>query len=350
MPVGICALIAWLAFFIIGETPLVRSAGLAAAIAGVTLTLRRMGTVVAVIGGLTLAFTPAFWSQTGGRISEPATIVIALGLASAIALFALILSKRPIIGFSLGVIIFVFLFWSQIGTERSLRLTGFATSWLLFFLVDMLMLTNPRPEDDAPRKAHPYHLIGIIILLGTGVLNDPVMAFLIPAVCIALFLNRTTLHPVYIIGLIIISLLGVYGLYTNYWLQGYLDLMAWREASYWIELIQIVVRQFTIVGVILSVIGLARLARWYPVLGITSMIAYGAYIFFGLIYTGPNREILLLPIYIVQTIWLSYAIVALASWLDKTLSHKIPFIQYAASLAYVILPLTLFGQILGFRI
>ena len=80
-PALITGLIAGLSFLIIGQTPVLRAGGLAAAIVGIALCLRRMGGLMSVAGGLALAYSPAFWAQTGGGGNQPATIVVALAIA-----------------------------------------------------------------------------------------------------------------------------------------------------------------------------------------------------------------------------------------------------------------------------
>ena len=60
---------ALVAFMLLGHSPLVRALGLGLAIGAVTLTLRRFGAMLAITGGLAMAFSPAFWSQTGGQDS-----------------------------------------------------------------------------------------------------------------------------------------------------------------------------------------------------------------------------------------------------------------------------------------
>lgn len=71
----------WILLLVLGQTPLIRASGLALVIVGVTLALRRMGSFLSIVGGLALALSPVFWSQTGGGQGDPATIVIAVAAA-----------------------------------------------------------------------------------------------------------------------------------------------------------------------------------------------------------------------------------------------------------------------------
>lgn len=353
--------VVWLLLLVIGQTPLVRASGLALVIVGVTLALRRFGAALAVVGGMVLALSPAFWSQTGGGQGEPATIVIALVAASAAVVLIVLLSKRPYIGLGIGIVIFAVFFWSQIGMAQSLRLTGFVVAWLLFLLIDMLLLTNPRPDQappilqtsqrknpDGSEAARMYHTLGILLLLGVGILNDPLLTLLAPSVALSLILTRTKLPPWYWLVFVVVVVIGLRGLAINYLeLQSYrLDLWAWRDATRWINMVQLVLEQFSIVGVLLSVLGLARFARWYPPLGVVSLLAYAAYWFFGLVYFGPQRDVLLLPLFVIQVLWLTYAVLAASDWAAKFTPQTPQFGRWIVVVAYALLPFYLLTQIL----
>jgi hypothetical protein len=111
-------------------------------------------------------------------------------------------------------------------------------------------------------------------------------------------------------------------------------------------MLQLVVSQFSILGIILSVLGLARLSRWYPPLGTVLMIAYAAYWFFGLVYIGNQRNLLLLPMLVIQLVWMCYAVLALSEWLAKSLLNYPKLGRYLVVLAYAILPLSMLLNIL----
>lgn len=343
--------IAWLIFTIPFETPLSRATGLALAIVGVALLLRRMGSVLAIIGALTLAFSPAFQAQTGGGEGDPATIVLA-GVAAVISIgLAIFVTKRPWMAYGAGIIIFTGLFWSQIGTERSLRLTGFVVSWLMYLLVDILLLTNPHPDEAPPLLKHkekeghpvrPYHTYGILLLFGAGVLNDPLLVLLFPALILGFFLINIPLPRWYMAILGLIILIGIRGIYVDYlvnlpWL---FDISQWRDGSRWLEMINFVVAQFTIPGIALSILGLARLSRWYPPLGTVTLIAYGAYFLFGLVYEGNDRATLLLPLLIIQITWMTYAVFAISEWLRKSTTSSAVALRGLTFLLYALLPLS----------
>lgn len=356
LPALVSGAIAWLLFLLPGGTPLSRASGLALSIVAVTLTLRRMGSVLAGLGGLTLALSPAFWAQTGGAEGDPATIVVAIAAAGITAGLVIFVSKRPWIAFGLGIVIFSALFWSQIGTPRSLRLTGFVVSWLLFVLVDMLLLTNPHPDEAPPilryknkdnRPVPAYYLPAILLLFATGVINDPLLVLMAPAMLLAFFLMNIPLPRWYMPLFLLLIALGLRGLVVDYfqaqpWL---IDLSRWRDARYWINMIDLVVAQFTPVGIVLGVLGLARLSRWYPPLGSFTLVAYGTYIIFGLVYTAGNRDTLLLPLFIIQITWMTYALFAIQQWIKKSLMQPYQRLSWLVPAIYGLLPLLLLYQI-----
>ncbi|MGB7341296.1 MAG: hypothetical protein WBC91_20540 [Phototrophicaceae bacterium] len=360
LPALINGLLIWALLILLGDTPLIRASGLALIIVGVTLALRRMGAALAVIGSLSLALSPVFWSQTGGAEGTPATIVIALFCAGLTIAIAALISKRPYIGFGLGVIVFVALFWSQIGTPRSIRLTGFVVAWLMYLLIDMLLVTNPRPEDaplilrdgnltlvNGAIAARPYHIYGILLLITVGIINDPLLTILLPCIILSLLFTRTKLHTLYWVCLIGIAIFGIRGIWLDYVIaqSHLLTLGGWRQGINWLDMIKLIINQFTIAGALLSALGLARLARWYASLGIISMVGFAAYWLFGTIYIGSNESLLLLPMYIIFILWITYAVFAISEWSAKTFITQPVIGRYLVIAVYCILPITLLLRI-----
>ncbi len=347
-PALIAAGLAWLLLLIVGETPISRASGLALVILGVTAAMRQMGFVASIAGGLTLALCPIFWSQTGGSASQPATIVIAIGMALGVMVVAALLSRRNDLGIGLGIVVFLVIFWSQIGTSQSLRLTGFVTAWLMYLLVDMLLLTNPRPGAKPPQAPKPYHTFGLLFLFSIGMVNDPLVTLFAPAILLGLFLSYAKLPAWYWGAVLAATSIGLVLLGNAYLLPQppLVNLWHWREAPHWIELGQLLIGQFGMAGIILAVIGLARLSRWYPPLGTVTMIAYGPYTFFGLVYLGSFREILLLPLMIIQVMWMTYAVSAFGQWMNKTTESETALWTHIVSALYLLLPAILLWNII----
>ena len=82
-------------FVVVGQTPVIRASGLALVIVAVALTLRPFSAALALTGALALAFSPAFWSQTGGSESlNPAAILAALGLTAGVIVLGIFSTRR----------------------------------------------------------------------------------------------------------------------------------------------------------------------------------------------------------------------------------------------------------------
>lgn len=355
--------LAWLAFLILGHTPLIRASGLALVIVGMTMTLRRSGGVLAVIGGLALAFSPAFWTQTGAAADLNLLLTLAvLAAAGVITLLVLRFSRRGILALLIGFMVFAVLFWSQLAGVGSLRITTLATAWLLYLLVDALYLTNPHPDDPPASTLKPYHLLGMLVLLAVGVINAPLFILLAPAVALGLALTHKRLPLWYWLVLAVIVGVGLQGVVSQYtsstwWsypaaqahAQGFRVpfIMAdgWREASRWIMLVELVIGQFTIGGVVLGVIGLSRMARWYPPLGTVTMVAYAMYVLFGLMYFGNDSAVLLLPLLMIQILWMTYAVYALGEWVQRSVRPPNRMLRWLAPALYIWLPVLMLARI-----
>jgi hypothetical protein len=360
-PALINGAIVWALLMILGDTPVIRATGLALVIVGVTLALRRMGSALSMVGGLTLALSPIFWSQTGGGVGSPATIVIALGAASAIVVVTALLSKRPYVGLGLGIAMFAALFMSQIGIPRSIRLTAFIIGWIMYLLVDMLLLTNPRPDDaplllrsaytknpDGSEPARPYHTLGILLLLSVGILNDPLLTLLAPSIGLSLYLTHTKQPVWYWLIFGIVVGFGIQNIHIQY-VEGqarFMLLDQWQDGRRWLNMMELVMSQFTVFGMILGVLGLARLSRWYPPLGTVSLVGYGAYWIFGVVYNAPTRGLLLLPLFVIQVVWMTYAILALSEWASHTLPYHPKIGRYAIIVLYAVLPASMLLRII----
>lgn len=366
LPTLVAGVLAWLAFILIGQTPPVRATGLALAILGVALGLRWLGSLLAVTGALALAFSPAFWQQTGGGGTLPATLVVALSLAAVIGTVAVSLSRRPYVALAIALAVFGAIFASQIGTTRSLRFTILASAWLIYLLTRAILLTNPRPDGPPPARLNAQYRAGILLILALGVINDPLFVLFVPAVALALAQTRTRIPWWYQAIIVGVLALGIYGIFNEYFDPRWWGVSAeravrfigvdlpfliasgWRNPDRWIEMFQFITAQFTIVGLGLGVLGMARLARWYPTLGVTTLVAYAAFFGFGLAYYGADRAILLLPMLIIQVMWITYAVYTFSEWLEKSVAPaQSAVVRQVAQIAYVVLPALLLWNIAG---
>ncbi len=364
IPAILIGAVGFLIFTIVGHTPILRALGMAVTISGVALILQRFGVILALIGGLTLAFSPAFWSQTGGEDTR-LLVLISLALLAVIPVAAFLIWTNRINQKILipAVVIIGLVFWLFIDSPRSLRVTTLLSTGLLYILFDVILTSNPRP--DAPQEILPdtRHTLSIIILLLMGVINDPLFVLLAPALIVGIYQSKLNISKWYWGLILIVIILGIRGVIIQYadtdWLLRsaaateasgirvpYFIADGWREASRWVYLINLVRSQFTDIGIILGLVGLARLSRWYPVLGITTLVAYGAYSLFALIYFGKDSSVLLLPMMIIHVLWMTYAIYALGQWLQKSFANRIEA-TWLATAVFTLLPLVLLARIIG---
>jgi hypothetical protein len=362
LPSLIAGAVAWAAFILIGHTPFVRASGMAVAVVGMTLALRTMGAPLAIIGGLALAFSPSFWAQTGGtELLSPVLVAVTLLAGVGVAVAILRFSNRPVLGAAAGFVLFAVLFLSVVALPRSLRLTTILTAWTLYLLVDGLLASNPRPDEPSTGELGIQHTLGLLLLLAVGVVNDPLFVLLVPAGALGLFLSRKRLPLGYWAALLAILVYGLYGVYdiyySEFWWNYPVDLAlgiqsnipyligtVWREPERWIHLMSLIVRQFTVVGLALGVLGLARLARWHPTVGVVTMVAFGTYAAFGLIYFGHDSPVLLLPLLMIQLLWMTYAVYTFGQWLQKTI--KPARVRWVAAAAFTLLPLFMLLRIM----
>ncbi len=348
-PACLAATCAWLLLVGLGQAPIARATGLALAILGVTAGMRTMGLVASVAGGLTLALSPVFWSQAGGAGTQPASIVAAAIVAAFAVLSASFLLKRNELAIGLGIVLSAAIFWNHIGTGQSLRLTVLVTAWLLFLLIDMLMLTNPRPGIKPPKAPNRWHLAGIPLLFAIGALNDPLVTLFAPAILLALLLSYARLPGWYWLAIVAIAVAGAYLLAQTYLLADppLLLPLGWRDAQRWLALGEYPLAQFGWAGIALASMGVARLARWYPPLGTVTIIAFASYMLFGLTYIGKHREVLLLPLIIIQVMWMTYAVNTISQWVNKTLRNKAGLWIHLVSALYIALPALLLLDIVN---
>ena len=325
----------WLAFMILGNTPIIRSTALAIVIVAISLTLRQLGSALSYLGGVVFGFSPVYWSQSGGSApsNEWALVAYLLVAVFAVAVIAIV-GRRLFYGFVVGSAVFVGLYLLFGPTEKSLRLTTILAAWLLYMLVIALRRTNPRPGEAPARQLSQRHVNGVLVVMILGVLNDPLFTLFAPAVVLGLWLSRTKLPWWYGAALALTIAFGVWGMTTQYvdpeWIfrstdeiraaghaAPFISLTGWRDPVRWLLMTQLVTYQLTLVGAVLGVIGIARLSRWYPTLGTTLMVAYACYGAFGIVYMGRDIEILLLPLFMIQTICMTYAVYVLMQWLQR---------------------------------
>lgn len=359
--------IAWIAFITLGSTPVLRATGMALAVVGMGMALRPMGAALALVGSLALAFSPSFWIQTGGSQSlDPIEVAITFAVAVLAGAALLALRRRPTLALAVAVGVFAIIYLTAVGSPRSLRVTTVIAVWLFYLLTEGQLASNMRTDEVHPAHLNFQHTYGILLLLAAGVANDPLFVLFAPAVALGLFLSRVRLPIWYWLALLVVTAFGVRGIAMAYvspdWWNfpseqtpgiithvPFLIANAWREPLRWLRMIDLIVGQFTVFGLGLSVLGLARLSRWHPPVGVVTMVAYGFYLLFGLTYFGEDAPVLLLPLLMIQVYWMTYAAYTFAAWLKRALSTANPPARTTVwtAAAFALLPLFMLLRIVG---
>lgn len=354
-------LVSSLALFVgLGGSPLVRAVAMAATVAVVTLTLRRFGAGLSLVGGLALAFSPGFWSQVEGMSAVgPEGVLLAAGLGL-LGLVGLLVMRRPEAAVVGGAVIFAAAYWVAGGT-RSLRVTLLLTAALLYLLFDALLTAHARPDEPPQQRVRRDQSANLLLVLCAGILNDPLFTLLAPAAGLGLFLSGTRLPRWHWAILVTALVVGMQGLVSTYAMSGWWAVPAeqiaalgvqapflvgdaWQDAGRWLNMLQLLASQFSVLGLAVAAFGLARLARWYPPLGLTTLVAFAGYFTFGLMYFGRDRVALLLPLLTLQVVWMTYAAAALAHWLHKAWASPRAAAWLVAA-AYSVAPIALLVRI-----
>lgn len=366
MPPILTGVVAWLAFLVIGNTPILRASGLAAAIVGIALSLRHMGALMSLVGGLALTFSPAFWAQTGGGGNNPATIVLALGAAAIFAVLVITLVQRPYVALMVALAVFAVIYISEIGENRSLRLTVLASAWLIYLLVQAVTTANPRP-DEPPRGGYRLAAAmraGILLVLAAATVNDPLFVLFVPAVTLGLIQSRARIPWWYWMIVAVVTVMGVRGIALTYispvWWRvsveaalaargnvPYLVYDGFTDGTRWLATFGLISSQFTLGGLLLSVIGLSRLSRWYPPVGTVMLVGYAAFFAFAVGYFGRDRTTLLLPLLMIQVYLMCYAVYAAGQWATKAFqTDEVLTVRWVGPALFAVLPVVLFVQII----
>jgi hypothetical protein len=65
-------------------------------------------------------------------------------------------------------------------------------------------------------------------------------------------------------------------------------------------------------------------------------VAYGSFFVFGLLYFGGDAAVLLLPMLMIQVLWMTYAVYGIGHWLTRSKRLHAP--RWLTPAAYALLP------------
>ncbi len=284
-------------------------AALAVIIVAVTVSRLRMGRLLGVLVALAFAFSPDFWKAAtrAGYATVTAALVAAILAMSLDALY----TTDPI--------------------ERS--------------------PTGDAEPVKTPRRMPVEMVWGMAFIFGLGISHSPTVLPIAPALILAVALSRPRMKltqwviTAVVFGMGLLPMVAVSGAGVSVrdveFGQFFGDLLrpdAWRDTDRWLALGDVVLRQYGVAGAVLAVIGMARLARWYPRIGPVTLLAYCAYGLYGL---GGGADVAdsLIPMHIVQAIWVAYAVHAIGQWLAKYLPPARGIGYVLVHTAFALLPI-----------
>ena len=330
-PAGITALCAWLLLLLVGQTQLARASGLALAILGVTASMRPMGLVASMAGGLTLDAVPGLLVADGRR-GNPTRHDCHCGcwLWRRPCCWGACLLERKELAAGLGAsVLFIALFWSpnRQGAELAAYRAGNCLAvvsadghaaadqpatrhqaaasrrkaWQLAGISAAFCRRHTeRSIVHAFRAGHPARLAAFGRAAASGTIGWLILATVIGGLILAdadlsCWRSRRCCCP---------------------W-DGGMPCAGWRWANIrWRSL----ACGRHCVG---SAMGLARLARWYPPLGTVTIIAFAClHSLRADLHRRVHREILLMPLIIIQVMWMTYAVNTISQWVNKSLRDE----------------------------
>lgn len=256
-------------------------------------------------------------------------------------------------------------FWSQAIEAEVYALNALFVVIIIGILVHGLYVTDPRFGGERAMGARS--VFGLALAFGFGLTNHLTIVLLVPPAIFGLWMCRPRLTPkqwAVAAGLFAAPLL-LYLYIPLRWpaLHGgaampFAEFIAWvtgqrfggalmfeyfSQTDRWATIFRLVVEQFGVVGLLLAVVGLARLARWFPGVGVVTLLAYGAYFAYSLVYIIPDIGVFLIPMHIIQVIWMAYAVHAVSEWLPKLVpALKGGRLYVPLHVAVALLPLSLF--------
>ncbi len=280
------------------------------------------------------------FGSTAWRVNLSSAIPAALACAG-LTLILQRLAGPPLAALAGLALAFSQTFWSQAVEAEVYALNALFVVIILGVLIDALYVTAPRFGGQGEMRVQSVW--ALCFAFGLGLTNHLTLALLIPAALAALGMCRPKLTvrqwavalALFGAGLLVylyiplrwpalhngatLPLGDFLAWVTGQRFGGALMLAYWSQPDRWLTIGRLIADQFGVVGLVLGVIGLARLARWFPEMGVVTMLTYGASFAYALVYIVPDIAVFLIPMHIIQVIWMAYAVHAVGDWVRKLL-------------------------------
>lgn len=218
-----------------------------------------------------------------------------------------------------------------------------------------------------PGSPYPARVVKILFaLVGLSLTNHLTTVLLIPSVVAALFLARPpmtrkqwlTAFGLFLAVLLIYAYIPIrwpalhngslmrfdefVGWVTGSRFRGALILDAWfKDIERWRILDRLILDQYGWLGAALSLIGLALMIRLQWRAALVSGLAFAAFAFYGLNYYVPDVSVFLIPLFLIQAIWMGYGVATLIALAFTRYSLRVESWVHAALITlFALLPLS----------
>ena len=274
-----------------------------------------------------------------GSMAWRVNLSAALPAAAAVMALAWLVARlgvgRPLAVIAALTLAFSETFWSQAVEAEVYALNAF------FVVVILGILIGWQSRARSPAAAPGAEVYLLALAFGLGLTNHVTLVLLAPAAALTLLQRRPqlTARQWAVAALLFAAALSLYLYLPLRWPalhggapmspQEFIDWVTgqrfggalipeyWSQPDRWLAIGRLILQQFGVVGLALGVVGLARLARWFPEIGVMTLVAYGAYFVYALVYIVPDIEVFLIPMHIIQVIWIAYALHAVREWAGK---------------------------------
>ncbi|HLF28944.1 MAG TPA: DUF2723 domain-containing protein [Anaerolineae bacterium] len=294
--------------------------------------------------------------------------------AATLLVYAMIarLSGRRLIAFS-AALAFAFssAVWSQAVIAEVYALNVLIAGLIVALLIDLVTTFvggDSRRRLSASRDAS-YIVPALFLLLGVGLSHHLTTILLLPAFALAILIARPRLPlrtTLIALGLFVLGLLpwlyiplrwpalhnGAGMTLTEFldWITGArfggaLVLSAWSDPARWAIVGRFLLDAFGPAGLALAIIGVGSLALKHWRAALITVVAFAAYVFYGLVYFVPDVSVFLLPAHLVMALWIGLGVAALINLFTSRVHAPLGDRAYAIGLAlFTLLPVFLIAR------
>ena len=257
-------------------------------------------------------------------------------------------------------------FWSQAIVAEVYALNALFVAIILTLLVSLNVAGSIGSIDASPLQPSQDRLIYLLFFVfGLALTHHLTTVILMPAIALALILLRPGLRLknwLIAVGCLLLGLtpwlyiplrwpalhngasmaLGDWlGWIFGQRFGGALNLALWNNPTRWGIVGRITLEQCGPVGLALAAIGLLVLLRRRWRMALTTLVVFAGYIFYGLVYNVPDADVFIIPAFMILAIWLGMAIACVSQVATRWLEQEARRILHSAfRIMLLLLPLS----------